>query len=123
MPFDITIPARGSWNLDALTPHQRLEKLRDFLRTPIASAYWDYRDIEVDPDCGTNGCAMGWYYYLANKSMDWRGLKDDLGLDFDTFDNIFYNADGMLKRLSPKYITPEDVADLIDQHLEEVYNG
>lgn len=125
MPFDIdvkyTIPARGSWDVSNKTPRERLEMLRDFLRTDVPNVAWDFTCINVEPECGTAGCALGWYEYLVgtekfrtmrfvqNAAVEF-GISDNEARWFFVYGPMPPNADGSA-------VTPNDVANTIDRYL------
>ena len=113
--FVTTIPTRGSWDVSNKTPRQRLEMLRDFLRTPTPNVAWDFTTIEVNPECGTAGCAMGWYEHLTGKEyVGCTGsLMDEFQMGKSSTRRIFLFEgydDSCI-------ITPIDIADAIDRYL------
>ncbi len=125
---DLTVtyhfPKKGSWDVSELTPRQRLEKLRDFLRTPVPNLAWDFGSIHVNQDCGTNGCACGWYSYLTDNEdtgeFGSQEMLDHFGFSsWSDFDRLF-DAE-LSERLNKKTeeVTPVEVADAIDEYLAE----
>jgi len=132
MPLDFNIPARGSWDvMNKKTPRERLLMLRDFLRTPAPHRFWDFGNVEVNPECGTSGCAIGWYGYLTGREADdlydmamyetaiyEDEGPDEFGISIKQASRIFGTGLGcsLHKRLGD--VTPTDVADAIDRYLE-----
>lgn len=122
------LPKKGSWDVSDITPRQRLEKLRDFLRTPVPNMAWNFNMISVDPDCGTSGCACGWYGYLKGddlyttiKSFGELKLRKELGIQSpEDFYNIFSVGLGTRLGKSLSEVTPTDVADAIDEYIARV---
>ena len=122
MPFDIdvkyTIPARGSWDVSDKTPRERLIMLRDFLRTDAPNVAWSYCDVDVNPECGTAGCALGWYAWLTAKSARFGTAMADFGLTLRTTEKLFIEAGRYTSPVKPiREVTPTDVADAIDRYL------
>lgn len=114
MPFDISIPAHGSVDTSKMTPRERLEMLRDFLRTPTPNAYWDYENVFVRPERGKAGCALGWYIHLTGDSFLGTHLSFDLTPAED--DRLFVSA-GKARGIDMSEVTPSMVADDIDKYL------
>ncbi len=120
------MPKRGSWDVSDKTPVERLIMLRDFLRTPVPNKHWDFSDIAVNPECGSAGCACGWYMYLTDKygSLDFgtSEMLDEFGMNtYEEFEGIFDN--GLTLKLSldsMSDVSPENVADAIDEHLTKL---
>lgn len=110
MPFDFSIPARGSVDASKMTPRERLEFLRDFLRTPTPNVAWDYRGVAVAPECGTAGCALGWWQYLVGPEEDF-----DLEMPGNGF-KVFIHANRS-RGITREEVTPSMVADDIDAWL------
>lgn len=109
MPFDFSMPPRGSVDVSKMTPRQRLEFLRDFLRTTTPTLAWDYRKVAVAPDCGTAGCALGWWEYLV-------GPEEDFEMPGNGF-KIFIHANRR-RGITREEVTPSMVADDIDAYLQ-----
>tara|TARA_Y100000593_G_scaffold84757_1_gene160710 strand:- start:924 stop:1289 length:366 start_codon:yes stop_codon:yes gene_type:complete len=116
MPFDISIPEPASVNTADMTITERLEFLRDFLRTPTANLYWDYDNGHVDPECGTCGCAYGWYDYLSQTFSGHIWELDEV-LPNDVFDRLFEHAH-IARGIHFKEVTPTMVADDIEAYLK-----
>lgn len=58
---------KGSVNPENMTPMERLIYLRDFLRSGIPDTLWNFTCPHINPECGTKGCALGWWDYLTNR--------------------------------------------------------
>ena len=122
------MPKRGSWDVSDKTGVERLIMLRDFLRTPVPNKAWDFGSITVNPECGSAGCACGWYQYLTNKYEDLDfgtfEMLDEFDIKtYEDFEDIFDN--GLSHKLgleSMSEVTPENVADAIDEYLERINN-
>ena len=112
-----TIPARGSWDVSDKSPRERLEMLRNFLRTPTPNVAWDYTlTCTVAPECGANGCAFGWYAYLKGEHYI-EDRIDEFGISEDADFDIFFTAGQAVGKISGD-VTPDDVANAIDHYLE-----
>lgn len=130
----------GSVDHTKLTPRERLETLRDFLRGPTANLAWDFgndefprtlrgADVPVD-ECGSAACALGWWGILTDREHLWSDLawpgsgnscsrekrcQAEFGIDAVTAWKLFSFAE----RYTSHYpVRPRDVADLIDRVLD-----
>ncbi len=111
MPFDRFPQPILDPSVRDLEPRQRLERLRDWLYAggPGEEA-WAYNDWMND--CGTVGCAGGWYSVLTEAHANrWEfGISENQRL------SIFYYAAHFVGG-SFRNVTPQDVAFVIDKVL------
>lgn len=121
MPFDFQPQPTLDPSVRDLPPRQRLERLRDWLANggPGKDA-WDYTNIMND--CGTIGCAIGWYDTLVglpgtiNESNSKRA-SNAFGISGENVHKCFYYAETSLNKFVDD-VTPQDVAKVIDMVLD-----
>ena len=119
----------GSWDMTDKSPRERLEALRDFLRTDVPNTCWDFGSVSCNPECGAAGCAIGWYSYLIGDEeplslFDQEMYEDDgnhqFRMSYISFvDTFSYGLRNRLCKQFLKDVTPLEVADAIDEYLEK----
>ncbi len=123
MPFDATPLPTLDPSVRDLPPRERLERLRDWLANGgPGMAHWDYG--QVMSDCGTVGCAGGWYFILVRGETDAEKVQEafyyghlEFGLTVAQYDECFvYTGDHLDKAM--RSVTPEDVATVIDMVID-----
>jgi|SRR6185312_20399 len=113
-----------------MTPEQQnnCDKLIKALRADMPEGFkFDFTvihsqyDMLVETDCGSVGCAIGLMYEIGIFDEDLRreglviGVNKCLGVDEKTVWDIFLSCEIYGKSL--ELITPDDVADALEQYL------
>jgi hypothetical protein len=101
-----------------MMPIQRLGFLSDFLRTPAAAEFWDFRSPFCDPGCGTAGCAIGWWDHITSRRCFSSKYGDEFGVNNNAASAIFFKT-ATYGKAQMGSVTPTDVADAIDGLLHE----
>ncbi len=122
---------KGSWDMKDKSPRERLMALRDFLRTDVPNICWNFGSIGVNPECGAAGCAVGWYAFLTGQESAASfydkeagiikggvGVNDEFQLSPSSFWYLFTSGLGNKLGKPMSDISPSEVADAIDEYLE-----
>jgi len=114
MPFDATPKPILDPSVRDLLPRERLERLGEWLYAggPGKEA-WDYSFTMNE--CGTIGCAIGWYRKLTGYAGNGEPEFNITGTQ--RFD-MFIGVGDSFENKSMKQITPQDVAKVIDMVLD-----
>ncbi len=113
MPFDATPLPTLDPSVRDLPPRERLERLRDWLANGgPGKAAWDY-SYEMN-DCGTVGCALGWYESLTKHTGN---CYSEFGISFGQTSTIFFRTSSTVGKIMED-VTPQDVATVIDMVID-----